>query len=272
MAWEGDSLTPTGQILTLKKAFDIQPGEVISLVGAGGKTTLMFALARELITSKGLVVTTTTTKIFPPSSIDTPYLFISEEEEEIVDCILHNGRQYGHITVASEKIAISGKLRGVNPELISRIQKLKPVICTIVEADGAAQRPLKAPDTDFEPVISQDTSLVIPVVGIDALGCELKEECVFRPEIAAELTDTALGAVVSSDTIAVLVTHPSGIACGSPAHARIVPFINKTDLNVNLSEARELASKILEARHPQIDRVVLGQAQSQPPVKEVISG
>ncbi len=263
---------PNGETNTLREAFGIQPGEIISLVGAGGKTTLMFALARELMTHEELVITTTTTKIFPPSSSDTSYLLVSREEKEIVDFILNKGRKHGHITVASEEIVASGKLRGVNPGLITVLSKLRPVTCTIVEADGAAQRPLKAPDTDFEPVIPPDTSLVIPVVGLDALGCELREAYVFRPEIAAELTGTTLGEIVSSDTIAILVTHPSGITCGSPAHARIVPFVNKTDLNASLSEARKLASKILEAQHPQVDRVVLGQAQLQPPVLEVVTG
>jgi probable selenium-dependent hydroxylase accessory protein YqeC len=263
---------PDGKTETLKEAFDIQPGEVISLVGAGGKTTLMFALARELFTPKGLVINTTTTKIFSPSSFDAPHLLISHEEKEIVDFILNNGTKYDHITVVSEEIVASGKLRGVSPELITILSKLGPVTCTIVEADGAAQRPLKAPDADFEPVIPYDTSLVIPVVGIDALGRELREEYVFRSKIASELTGTTLGGIISLDTVALLVTHPSGMTCGSPVHARIVPFINKTDLNVSLSEARKLASKILEERHPKIDRVVLGQAQLQPPVREVIAG
>ena len=51
---------------SLKQAFNISPKEVISLVGAGGKTTLMFALARELASDKGCVITTTTTKILEP--------------------------------------------------------------------------------------------------------------------------------------------------------------------------------------------------------------
>ena len=263
-------LDHTGNQKTLRKAFDIQPGEVISLVGAGGKSTLMFALARELVTPEGLVITTTTTKIFPPSSSDTSYLLISQEEKEINDFILKS--RFSHIILASEKIAASGKLKGFNPELILKWSRLRPVTYTIIEADGAANRPLKAPNTDYEPVIPQNSSLVIPIVGIDALGCELVEEYVFRSEIAARLTGTALGGTVSLDTIAILMTHPSGIIYGSPVHARIVPFINKTDLNESLSEARKLASRILEAQHPQVDRVVLGQAQLQPVVSEIIAG
>jgi len=267
----GEILANGGLIDTWREAFDIEPGEVLSLVGAGGKTTLMFALARELAAPKKLVITTTTTKIFYPSSSDTPYVLVSEKDDEIADFILNKAEKYGHITIASENIVSSGKLKGLDPELIAGLCRLKPVSCIIVEADGAAGRPLKAPNIDHEPVIPQNSSLVIPVVGIDALGCELSEAHVFRSEIAAKLSGNALGDVVSPDTVATLMTHPSGIICGSPVQSRIVPFVNKTDLNDGLSNARILASRILKAGHPQIGRVVLGQAKSQPPVLEVVT-
>lgn len=239
-------------------------------MGAGGKTTLMFSLAQELTTYEKVVVNTTTTKIFTPSSSDTPYLLLSREQKEIFDFILKNGNKLRQLTLASEKLANSGKLKGINPELVSQLIKLDPVIYIIVEADGAACRPLKAPNPAFEPVIPQDTSLVIPVIGIDALGCELKEEYVFRSEIVAKLTGLSLGEAVSADNIVNLLLHPSGIIRGSPDQARIIPFINKVDLHADLSEARDLASKILEASHPQIDQVVLGQARLNPPVVEVV--
>ena len=257
-------------INSLREAFQIHPGEVISLVGAGGKTTLMFALSQELISPKKLVITTTTTKILAPSPSQSPSLLISQEEQEIVDFILKNGIHLGHITVASERLTASGKLQGINVRLVSRLMKLDPVSYIIVEADGAAHRPLKAPDPTFEPVIPQSTSMVIPVIGIDALGCELVEEYVFRSKIAAQLTGTALGEIVTADTIAILMTHPLGMISGTPAHSRIIPFINKIDVHPDLLKARDLASRILEANHPQIDRVVLGKAQFNPPVAEVV--
>jgi probable selenium-dependent hydroxylase accessory protein YqeC len=257
--------------ITLREAFDIQPDEVISLVGAGGKTTLMFALARELAESGNIVITTTTTKIFFPSSSDTPHVLVCRDDKEIIEFILKRGEEFGHITIASEKMSSSGKLKGVTPEFIAELRNLNPVTYIIVEADGAAGRPLKAPNTVYEPVIPRISSLVIPVVGIDALGCELIEEHVFRSEIAAKLSGTAMGGLVTPDTIALIMTHPSGIVCGSPVHARIIPFINKTDRDKTLSNAKILASRILKARHAQVDRVVLGQAKLDPPVLEVFT-
>jgi probable selenium-dependent hydroxylase accessory protein YqeC len=255
---------------SLKEAFEIRPKEIISLVGAGGKTTLMFALSRELTDHKKVVITTTTTKIFPPSSSETPFLLLSREEKEIVDFILKNRSEFDHITIASEKLVASNKLQGINPELVKRLSQLRPVTYVIVEADGAARRPLKAPNPEFEPVIPLSSTLVIPVVGIDALGCRLSEDNVFRSEIASKLTELPLGETVTADTIVNLILHPSGIMRGIPDRARIIPFINKIDLHADLSEARDIASKILEANHFQINQVVLGQAQLNPPVVEVV--
>jgi len=138
-----------------------------------------------------------------------------------------------------------------------------------VEADGAARRPLKAPNAT-EPVIPDNTSLVIPVVGIDAVGCRLTDENVFRPEIASKLLGLPLGEVVSAEAIARLITHQQGIIKGSPPGARIVPFINKVELNGDLTRAQDLAKQILIKRHPRIERVILGQARLAEPVVKVI--
>jgi probable selenium-dependent hydroxylase accessory protein YqeC len=171
--------------------------------------------------------------------------------------------------LASEKLT-SGKLNGISPELVSRLAKVNRLSYIIVEADGAARKSLKAPNPT-EPVIPSNTSLVIPIVGLDALGSRLTEENVFRPQIVSKLLGLPLGEVISAESIATLMTHPQGIIKGSPDRARIVPFINKVDIDKDLAKARDLASKILAVKHPQIKQVVLGQAQLPQPVIEVIS-
>ncbi len=105
---------------SLKQAFNISPKEVISLVGAGGKTTLMFALARELASDKGCVITTTTTKILEPLPSESPFLLMSKDEEALLKLFLQNADRYKHITLAREKLA-SGKLDGISPELVMKL-------------------------------------------------------------------------------------------------------------------------------------------------------
>ena len=256
-------------LMKLKEALDIRSGDIVSLVGGGGKTTLMFALAQELASGEESVITTTTTRIMEPSPADTPLLLLEADEEQMVQALLKNLDKYRHITLASEKQS-SGKLKGVSPELVIRLAELKLVSYIIVEADGAAQKSLKAPNPT-EPVIPRNTSLVIPVVGIDAIGCRLTKADVFRPEIVAELLGLPLGEAISAKAIATLITHPQGIAKGSPARARIIPFINKMDLDEGLSRGRDLTAEILAIRHPRSRQVILGQAQLPEPVAEVVN-
>ena len=255
--------------MKLKDALEVRPGEVISLVGSGGKTSIMFALAKELAAAGGCVITTTTTKIFEPLLTDTPLVIAAKDEAELVSRFIKNAPHYHHITLAKERLD-SGKLDGISPELVEKLAGIPVVSQVIVEADGAAQRPLKAPN-DTEPVIPGNTSLVIAVVGVDAVGCRLHEVEVFRAGIAAKLLGLPLGAALPLAAIATLVTHQQGIAKGSPKKARIIPFINKIDRNGGLVWGRELAREILAVGHPGIKYVLLGQARLAEPVVEIIS-
>ncbi|MFH1003298.1 MAG: selenium cofactor biosynthesis protein YqeC [Chloroflexota bacterium] len=255
--------------MKLVAALDIKAGAVVSLVGGGGKTTLMFALARELAAEGHRVITTTTTRIAVPAPGETGLLIVEEAPARLIAALRRQLGKTGHITVAAGQ-SPPGKLVGVAPELVAEMAALPGVACVIVEADGAAGRPLKAPNRT-EPVIPGCSSLVIPVVGIEAAGAPLEGSHVFRPEIAARLLGLEMGEVISAEAIARLVTHPQGMAKGSPGPARIVPFINKVDLPGGMARAREVARCILERKHPRIERVVLGQARRPEPVVAVIT-
>jgi probable selenium-dependent hydroxylase accessory protein YqeC len=257
-----------GNTITLKEAFSIRSGEVISLVGAGGKTTLMSVLARELANENARVVSTTTTKIFD-WQVCGDILIIEKDEDKILDLLQQALQEYRHTTLVSERLFVEGKLKGISPEAVMCIAELKQVDYVIIEADGAARKPLKAPNAT-EPIIPQNTTLVIAVVGIDALGLKLTKENIFRPEIVSSLTGLPLGGVISIDTIATLITHSEGITKGSSPNARIIPIINKMDVVEDTSEAEALSKMVLEVGQSQIKRVVLGQLQSVEPVLKVI--
>jgi probable selenium-dependent hydroxylase accessory protein YqeC len=261
--------TVSRKAASLREAFDIQDGEVISLVGGGGKTALMLALAGELVAAGKSVITTTTTKIYDWQTSGTS-LIVEKDENRMLELLVRALEKHRHITLARERLADEGKMKGISPGLVDELTKLKRINCIIVEADGAARKPLKAPN-DTEPVIPQNTSLVIPVVGIDALGSELNEDNVFRPQIVSRLTGLPRGGNISAEAIAVLLTRPDGIIKGSPARARIIPLINKMDLETGLARAEDLAARILGKGHPRIDRIVLGQVQCLEPVVRVMS-
>ncbi len=253
----------------LQEALELDRHRIISLVGAGGKTSLMFAMARELATLGNHVVTSTTTKIFKPSRHETHFLLLREEAGDILKVIPDLINTYGHLTLAESRLP-GKKLRGVSPELIDGLSAQEGIDHVLVEADGAARLPLKAPDEN-EPVIPSRTSLVVVVVGIDSLGVELSADHVFRPHIVSELTGLPLGWMVTAETIAELIVHPRGMAKGAPPHSTIIPFLNKVDTPNGLKKGRGLARRIVEKGHPRISRVVLGHAICKIPVAAVVS-
>ncbi len=252
----------------LTDALGIEAKEVISLVGAGGKTTLMFRLAKELFLSKKNVVTTTTTKILEPTGEETNFLFIDPEEVKIRDFVQHHLDQYHHITVACERVG-SGKLKGISPNLVKELWGLRGIDTVIVEADGAAGRSLKAPREE-EPVIPPSTTLVVAILGVDGMERELNEENVFQPERVSKMTGIPIGERMKGEAIALLVTHPEGLFKGAPSSSRVVVFLNKVDIPSGMEKGKDISQKIFEKRHPQIERIVLGQLKKEPPVVEVI--
>jgi len=246
----------------------LKPREMISLVGAGGKTTLMFRLARELALNGKKVVTTTTTKILEPSHVEAGLLFVGPDEKELKQFVGRHLDQYRHLTIARERIG-SGKLKGISSNMADDLWASYKMDYMIVEADGAAGLPVKAP-REGEPVIPSRTTLVVAILGVDGVGAELNEKNVFQAERVSKLTGTEMGTKMTDKTMAVLMTHPEGLFKGAPSSSRVVALLNKVDLPNGVVIGKGVARKILEKKHPRIERVVLGQLKNEPPVADVI--
>jgi probable selenium-dependent hydroxylase accessory protein YqeC len=257
-----------GPIGLLIGALNIKAREVISLVGAGGKTTLMFRLAKELLLDGKKVVTTTTTKILEPTSEETPFLFIDPDERKIKGFVRAHLDQYRHITIARERIG-SGKLKGVTSNLVDDLWSSPVMDTMIIEADGAAGRPVKAP-REGEPVIPSSTTLVVAILGIDGVEMELSEENVFQAERVSRMTGIPVGERLTDEALAVLMTHSEGIFKGAPPLSRVIAFLNKVDIPDGTARAKRVAEKILDRKNRQIERVILGQLKNEPPLLKVI--
>jgi len=250
--------------MTLIEAFSIGDKEAISLVGAGGKTALLYALGGELSASRGGVVLTTTTKILEPPPSPSLLQFLASELDDIKNWVAENLNRRQCLLIAAGRLP-GGKLAGIPPEWAEEILSLDGVSAMVNEADGAAGRPLKAP-REGEPVIPECTTLLVPVVGIDCMGRPLEEGTVFRSAIASRLLNLPIGSEVTEEAVARLVME---WLKGGPGGARVVPLLNKVDLPGGLEKARKLARCLLSVDPARILRVVLGQLQGAPAVKEV---
>jgi probable selenium-dependent hydroxylase accessory protein YqeC len=251
--------------MKLAEALSIGEREVVSLVGGGGKTTLMYALGRELSSDGRGIILTTTTKILEPEP--SPFLiqFLSNDLGKIKKRVAENIHRRRCLLIARERLP-SGKLAGIPSEWVEELFRMDGVSIIVNEADGAAGRPLKAPRAG-EPVVPGNTTLLVPVIGIDGLGRPLDEAWVFRSAIASRLLDLPPGSVVTEEVIARLMTESIK---NSPPGARIVPVINKTDLPGGLEKAQRLARCLLSTDRSGIRRVLLCRLQQTPAVKVVV--
>jgi probable selenium-dependent hydroxylase accessory protein YqeC len=261
---------PQPPALSLRAALDLHsPLQMVAFTGGGGKTSLLFALAREL---REQVVTTTTTRIFTAQMALAPAIAFAGTESEAsgdpAEAALEKAMgvhlaRFGHCLVVGE---LDGeKALGVTPDLPARLLARPDVDYLLVEADGSRLRPCKAP-AEHEPVIPPETNLVVPVAGIDAVGGRLADVA-HRPERVAQLTGLAQSEPMTAAALARLLSHTGGGLKGVPAAARVIPFINKVESEEELLAAREIARLLL--REERIHQVVLGAVQTARPVREV---
>lgn len=232
----------------------IQRGDVVAFVGGGGKTTTMFALAGELVADGWRVLTTTTTMIAPPRPEDNSLLVLSPERRKAHSLVEEALGDRNHVTLATQHLPEQNKLLGVPPDWIPGLASMVDVV--LVEADGAKMRPFKAPAA-HEPVVPPEASLLVPVVGIDAVGKPLSSETTHRPERISRLSGLPLGAEITPQVIAQVLAHPDGGLKGF-AGGRVVPLINKVGSTEELTLAREIAQGLMPS--PAVDRVLIGSA------------
>ncbi len=160
--------------MSFAEALGVKPC-VTSVIGSGGKTSLIAALAREL---PGTVVLTTTTHILPFA--DVP--LVTSADADDVRAALAESR----VVCVGSQAEKDGKL--VAPSLgIDALASLADYV--LVEADGARRLPLKA-HAPWEPVIPACSNRTILVLGASGLGHAVSEK-VHRPELFCELVGCA---------------------------------------------------------------------------------
>lgn len=247
--------------MKISKALGLKEREIISFIGGGGKTSLMFRLAEEIPLQYNVVITTTT-KIYQPPPEKFPLVLLGKEDQ--VEKKMAGYLKSGLRPVVGSGLLENNKVNGISPGQVSLLQGCADYI--LVEADGSKGLPLKG-HLDYEPVIPRATTLLVVVVGADILGKTLDKKHVHRPEIVSQLTGREIGSVIDVGLIAELIVHPEGLLREYPPGARVVLFINKIDLMPDPYEGYNLDG-LLSGK--MIEKVILGSAIGEEPVRFVL--
>ena len=251
--------------MRLCDALGVQRGEVVAFIGAGGKTSAMVRLGEELKSDGWRVLATTTTRVaedelncFPHAttldSIPSPqHLSALLTEHGLV--FLYD-RLWG------------GKALGLPPEAVSNLVDEIDSDAILVEADGSRRYPLKAP-YDHEPVIPAETTLAVPVAGMDALGQPFNGKTVYNTDRIVERYGFPLERPIQAAWIAQIVRDETLGLRGIPEGTRTIPLLNRVGMGVvHRLKARRTAQMILQ--QGRVAGVVLGQVQdADMPVLEV---
>lgn len=216
--------------------------EMIAFVGAGGKTTLMTALAHELADAGRTVVVTTTTQM----AIDELEPPIVSSRSVLMDNLGRSRLLFWAMRGAEDKAT------GPTPEEVNALFTQAPVDYVLVEADGAAGRSIKAP-ARHEPVIPSQSTVVVVVVGIDAIGQTITAAA-HRPERLAQLLDKPLTYELRVEDVAAVITSASGGLKEVPQRARVILALSKVGPG-DVDVATELAAMV--STNPDVARAVV---------------
>lgn len=206
-------------------ALGVGEREHIALVGGGGKTAALFALAEELSALGPTILTSTTKASAVPDGMPVIVWAADDDCEGALASIERTLRG------GASRIALSaepGRIRGVTPKALDAIWDAGVAAFIINEADGARMKPLKAP-APHEPVLGASTTITIVVIGADALGAPIDAEHAHRLTETLAATGAREGDSFTADHLC-RIARTYASACNKQApDSRLVVLVNKLD-------------------------------------------
>ncbi|WP_049917169.1 selenium cofactor biosynthesis protein YqeC [Halogeometricum pallidum] len=241
---------------TLSDALGVDGDSVFVAVGAGGKKTLIYALADEL---SDAVVTAT---------VKMPKFGGHVERTVLTDDPVSAAREATERPLGLARDGDrSDRYLGYDPEVVDDLAA-SGATPLLVKGDGARTRLLKAPK-EGEPPIPNAATVVAPLASVRVVGQPLTEEAVHRPKRVAELTDVAAGNEIRPKHVADVLAHPDGGLKNVPDGADAVPVVNMADTEETVETAREIAAGVLE-RARSVPRVLVTRLIHDDPVVDVL--
>lgn len=213
---------------TLQDIFHLDKGDVVSIVGTGGKTTLMFQMGKEL-KNKYKALLTTSTKIYKPTDENYDYIYTSIKDYKYDDA-------KKCITVLSKDINYeNNKLIGINDKDFEEV--IGDFDLVIIEADGSRNLPLKG-WKKHEPPILTKTNKTIGIIPINILGQKVNEDEIYGYEEFENFLSSE--DIIDKEVVGRICTSSDGIFKNS--RGRLYLYINKVESAEDFKKAFDLAN------------------------------
>ena len=229
----------SGVFLKLHEALGISAGDVVAFAGAGGKSTAILQVARELAGAGMTVLTVPTTKMFLGEVERLGPLVISEDPRELaaeVETALSGGK----LSVVAGRARIpKNRIDGVDADVVGVLAPLVDVV--LVEADGSRRRQIKG-TAPHEPVLPTSATLVVAVGNVSALGSPVDEDHVHRPAVFSELTGVGPGQSITARAFARALAQ--GSLATVPETTRTAALITGVEPGRTMADASIIAREL----------------------------
>ncbi|MGD9569223.1 MAG: selenium cofactor biosynthesis protein YqeC [Sedimentibacter sp.] len=219
---------------TLTEIFNIKKGDVVSIVGSGGKTSLLFMLAEELKNECRLLVSTSA-KILKPAENDYDHLYLN------INTYLSKRKENSSgITVVSKDIDdTKRKLLGIDDNDLDLLIPDFDII--LLEADGSKGMPLKG-WKNHEPPVLNKTTKTIGVMPVNLINKKINKEFIYGFDEFNILTGNS--EYINFEAIGKICSHKDGIFKNSTGSLYL--FLNKSDTEEEIAAATELSKYLNE--------------------------
>lgn len=255
---DSTSVYPGRPLLDLVRAMRLQSLPRLALVGAGGKTTALFQLARQFTTGDTVIVEGVGAVAEPRPVLVTASTHLARHQLALADNHMIMSRMEDLSSIEAQILPginlVTGsqlseeRVRGLDPALLVGLLEIadRKSMPYLIEADGSRQHPVKAP-ADHEPPIPPFVDTVVVVLGASAIGKPLSGEWVHRPERFAVLAGIQPGEVITLDCVSRVLLDPVGGLKNIPVSARRLVLINQVDTPDRVLLAKELVGSLLPA-------------------------
>jgi probable selenium-dependent hydroxylase accessory protein YqeC len=195
---------------------------VVTVIGSGGKTSLIWHLARYFAPKPRGVLVTTTTKMFP----------LAETES------------LPGVTVAGRFNQKTGKLEALPlEELAERIASYDLVL---IEGDGSRNRPFKG-WAEYEPIVPLFTTVTVGILPLWPIGKPVSEELIHRLPLFCALTGAAIGdALEIGHLVKGIAGEGTDKSLLTAAVGRKILFFNQIEDEPSVLQAEKLAALLPE--------------------------
>ena len=221
---------------------DISPGDMVCVMGAGGKATLMKRLIREMLDKPFPVIITSTTNLHALGGENSPPVLLSEEGRVELQSVAKDWSGRGAVVWVERKLP-QNMFRGLEANQVEALHRSDFHGVMIVKTDGARKRLIKAPGPG-EPVIPKGATHCVLVLGLTAIGQKADDRIVHRMEKVRAIAGLNAGDIIEAQHLARLASHPDSYPHRFPPNAKRILYLSHCSSKKALQDAQTIFQAI----------------------------